>query len=277
MGRHSSCRLEARWPCRSARGLGSGASVPAYLPHHPPTIFLCAICEHSIAGLPARWRLQSVRYAIQLVGCKGLLPNHPAYWESQFHVGQGHRYCLEYCEFAVSLNLATLLEKCRLDDQELTPLQVVGRGGQTLVVWASWRVFQDFVALSLLTHPVAYSTFFIVFIQKAPSLKAVYRTIRDLTSSNGLRSKLAMYFIVATMMFCLAFPTFATSMAGYTTANKAFVEQEDGGLTGFADVMPVAYIIHDGSRINQTDELIVSLLCEGMHGCQKEQLPGHSR
>ncbi|KAJ4318718.1 hypothetical protein N0V84_006711 [Fusarium piperis] len=75
----------------------------------------------------------------------------------------------------------------------------------------------------------------------------------------GLASRTAMSFMVAAALLILAFPTVASSMTGYTTVNKAYIEVPETGLIEFSTTYPAAYVIHDGSRIGLQDEYLVRL------------------
>jgi len=67
-----------------------------------------------------------------------------------------------------------------------------------------------------------------------------------------------MCFIVFTMIFILTFPTLASSMTGYSVTNVAFVQSSDNNLIRFSDFQAVAYVIHDGPRINLTPDFMVT-------------------
>ncbi|KAH6869687.1 hypothetical protein B0T10DRAFT_523526 [Thelonectria olida] len=136
---------------------------------------------------------------------------------------------------------------------------VIGRGGQAVLAWVSWRVFADSVTVSIATKPATYTSFFLVFLQKEPSLVSVYRISRDFIFVRGLCSTIATYFMVATMAFILGFPTFASSMTGYTTADKAYLELRDGKMYQLSNATPVAYLIRDGDRINKTVNLMLGI------------------
>ena len=58
-----------------------------------------------------------------------------------------------------------------------------------------------------------------------------------------------MVFIVMTMLFILIFPTL-----GYSGNVNAYIQDADENYISFKDFEIVVYTIHDGSRINQTDD-----------------------
>ncbi|KAF5718972.1 hypothetical protein FGLOB1_1386 [Fusarium globosum] len=126
---------------------------------------------------------------------------------------------------------------------------VVGRGGQTLMAFVSWRVFVQYLQLSLVTKPATYSTVWLIKIQKDNSALATWRLASGFFKV-GLASKKVMCFIVWSALFILAFPTFTSSMTGYTPYNKAYVNGTTGKLVQFSEISPVAYLIRDGDRVD---------------------------
>lgn len=106
--------------------------------------------------------------------------------------------------------------------------------------------------------PVTFATFFIVFLQPEPTLMSTYRLIREFSLHRRPGSIVTAIFIPLTVIFTLVFPTAVNSMSGYMTVNKPYVEARDGKILPFDDDMDmVAYVIHDGKRINETDDFIV--------------------
>lgn len=106
--------------------------------------------------------------------------------------------------------------------------------------------------------PITYQTFWVIFLHKEPTLFSVIRLTRDFVSYRRLNSIVAMVFMIATIIFALVFPTLASAMTGYTPVNKAFVQNENGNLVPFSDFQVVAYIIHDGSRVNLTNDAYIT-------------------
>lgn len=102
--------------------------------------------------------------------------------------------------------------------------------------------------------PVTFNTYRTIFLQSEPSILAITRTIRDFIYRLGLHSRVTMLFMVFTMIFVFAFPTFASAMTGYQGKVQAFINDSNGNLVPFNDFRHLAYIIHDGKRINMTDD-----------------------
>lgn len=107
------------------------------------------------------------------------------------------------------------------------------------------------------TTPVTYRTFWSTFMQNHASMRTIFRLVRDFASRRGLRSKLAMAFMILTMVFVLVFPTLASAMTGYTANNEAVIKFGNGTQTNFGNFRQLVAIIHDGGRINRTVDFMV--------------------
>ncbi|KAG8157774.1 hypothetical protein KVR01_012436 [Diaporthe batatas] len=133
----------------------------------------------------------------------------------------------------------------------------VGRIGQSLLAYFSWRAFSVYVRASMETTPVTYRTYWTIFMQNHASVQSIFRLVRDFTTKRGLRSKVAMVFMILTMVFVMAFPTLASAMTGYTANNEAVIKFGNGTQTPFENFNQIVAIIHDGGRVNLTDEYMV--------------------
>ncbi|KAI1453737.1 hypothetical protein F4805DRAFT_442369 [Annulohypoxylon moriforme] len=122
----------------------------------------------------------------------------------------------------------------------------------------SWHVFAQYITTSMDKSPVTYRTFWRIFIHKEPTLLSVVNLTRDFISYRRLNSVVAMVFMIISMIFILVFPTLASAMTGYVPVNEAFVLGESGNLIPFADFKAVAYVIHDGYRINLTTDAYIT-------------------
>ncbi|KAF2676643.1 hypothetical protein K458DRAFT_379709 [Lentithecium fluviatile CBS 122367] len=136
---------------------------------------------------------------------------------------------------------------------------VFGRGGQAVLAVASWSVFRNYVTTSMEVAPVTYNSFRVVFLETGPTLFSIGRLMRDFSVRKGFQSKIATAFILATMIFTLAFPTLASAMTGYTAALKAYVpDHQNANYIRFDKFEPAVYMIHDGDRINKTKDFVVT-------------------
>lgn len=72
-----------------------------------------------------------------------------------------------------------------------------------------------------------------------------------------------MWFVVIATFIVIAFPTMMSSMAGYTPAVEAWIKMGDQGFSNYTNLYPIAFIIHDGERINLTADYRVPYFNEG--------------
>ncbi|KAI1209380.1 uncharacterized protein F4807DRAFT_91772 [Annulohypoxylon truncatum] len=145
---------------------------------------------------------------------------------------------------------------------------IIARGVQAYMVFMSWHAFTIYVTTSMEFTPVTYTVFFTIFLQVEPTFYSTVNIARAFISHRGLRSKIAMGFMVWSMIFLMAWPTVASAMTGYTSVREALVLDYNGHYIPFREFQPIAYIIHDGWRVNLTGDYIVSLFGSG--GTAKE-------
>ncbi|KAK5660028.1 hypothetical protein OQA88_13496 [Cercophora sp. LCS_1] len=125
----------------------------------------------------------------------------------------------------------------------------IGRLGQATAVYVSFRVFADYLATSMIRHPATYTTFWIVYLHREPSVLSWFRLAREAWHGGVASSRLAVVFMLSTMLFLISIPTLMSAMAGYSPVNRAFVRRSDSSLIPFSELSTLAYVIHDGQRI----------------------------
>ncbi|KAI2464921.1 hypothetical protein F4781DRAFT_50200 [Annulohypoxylon bovei var. microspora] len=135
---------------------------------------------------------------------------------------------------------------------------IIGRVGQATLAMFSWHVFSQYTTTSMDKSPVTYRTFWVIFLHKEPTFFSIINLMRDFISYRRLHSVVAMLFMIVTMAFILIFPTLASAMTGYTPVNKAFIQGKSGNLIPFSDFKAVAYVVHDGDRINLTSDAYIT-------------------
>ncbi|KAK4464984.1 hypothetical protein QBC42DRAFT_262282 [Cladorrhinum samala] len=135
---------------------------------------------------------------------------------------------------------------------------IVGRVGQFVMSYITWKVLAMYVAVSLDQQPVGYSTFWMVFLRQEASLATTFQLLRDSAFVRALRRKTVMVFTIFSLFLVIFFPTAVSAMTGYSPKTEAFIRGSfDGSLIRFREFDPVAYVISDGSRINLTDSYVV--------------------
>ncbi|KAI0889345.1 uncharacterized protein GGS22DRAFT_153679 [Annulohypoxylon maeteangense] len=140
---------------------------------------------------------------------------------------------------------------------------IIGRGLQASMAFMSWHVFTIYVTTLMEFTPVTYAVFFTVFLQNEPTLYSTFSIVRAFISQRRLRSRIAMVFMIWSMSFLMVWPTIVGAMTGYTTVIEALVLDYKGHYIPFKEFQPIAYVIHDGWRVNLTANYIVSLYGSG--------------
>ena len=74
-----------------------------------------------------------------------------------------------------------------------------------------------------------------------------------------------MVFMAATMVFIVAFPTLMSAMSGYDSNVASRIQDRDGNLISFRDFERPIYVVHDGSRVNLTDDYLITAQYDGTH------------
>ncbi|VUC37057.1 unnamed protein product [Clonostachys rosea] len=126
---------------------------------------------------------------------------------------------------------------------------IVGRGGQALLAIASTRIWIEYLSVSIATKPTSYTTVWLLRFYTEPSTLSTFRLARQFFLGRGLASAFKMWFLVIAALFVVAFPTLMSSLAGYTTANQAWVDLGENGLDSYSQAFPLAFIVHDGDRV----------------------------
>ncbi|KAI0814071.1 hypothetical protein GGR55DRAFT_633933 [Xylaria sp. FL0064] len=134
---------------------------------------------------------------------------------------------------------------------------VIGRAGQGILAYYSWRTFADYATVSMETAPITYTSFIILFMESGPSLKSIFQLLRDFLAYRRLKSKVAATWIILSMLFVLAWPTLIAALSGYSPNTGAYVKDVDGNFVPYNEFRLLSYIIHDGKRINLTDDYTI--------------------
>lgn len=115
----------------------------------------------------------------------------------------------------------------------------------------------------MIESPVTFATFFVIFIQTEPTLVGTYRLIREFCLHRRPGSIAAGIFIPVTVIFLFIFPTFVNTTTGYITVSNPYIDGYDGDMIRFEDFDKVAYVIHDGDRIGETEDYVVPVYAHG--------------
>jgi hypothetical protein len=67
-----------------------------------------------------------------------------------------------------------------------------------------------------------------------------------------------MVFMIATMVFILVLPSFASAMTGYSGNVESFVPDKSNNYLSFKSFRRVLYVIHDGWRVGKTGDYAIT-------------------
>ncbi|KAK8039985.1 hypothetical protein PG993_008396 [Apiospora rasikravindrae] len=141
-----------------------------------------------------------------------------------------------------------------------------GRGFAVVMAVLSFKVFRQYLTVSMRSHPATYQVFRAIYLESEPSIVSTYRLVKDCTTGRRrVVPATGLVFMVATLVFVLIFPTLSGSMTGYINVSRGFVQASGGDMVPFESLDFVAYVIHDGWRVNLTGNYIISLSVEGGH------------
>ncbi|KAI0456683.1 hypothetical protein F5B21DRAFT_467523 [Xylaria acuta] len=127
---------------------------------------------------------------------------------------------------------------------------VIGRVGQGILAYFSWRTFADYATVSMETTPMTYATFTILFMEGGPTFTSICQLVRDFVLYRRLESKTATTWVLLSMLFVLAWPTLIAAMSGYSPKTGAYIQDVNGSFVPYNEFQLLGYIIRDGTRIN---------------------------
>lgn len=105
---------------------------------------------------------------------------------------------------------------------------------------------------------MTYQVFRTIFIENDASVLSTCRTIRSFIWQRRLRSKVAMAFMTATMVFILAFPTLMSAMSGYDSNVSSRIPDRNDNLVPFDDFSRALYFVENGEKLNRSNNLFVT-------------------
>ncbi|KAJ4351316.1 uncharacterized protein N0V89_006655 [Didymosphaeria variabile] len=139
---------------------------------------------------------------------------------------------------------------------------LVGRGGQMLLAWVNYRVFNEWLLYHMELHRTSYKMYTSVAFQTTTlgTLGVLAKEWLAFGETNWRRffRWLAMLCMVLGTLYVLAFPTLMAAMTGYITTYEPYVEDERRNLVAWSEVRRVEYIVQDSQRLgeNYTKPLI---------------------
>jgi hypothetical protein len=140
---------------------------------------------------------------------------------------------------------------------------LIGRGGQMLLAWVNYRVFNEWLLYHMEMHRTSYKMSTSVAFQTT-SLGTLGVLGKEWLAFGEKSWKrffrwLAMLCMLIGTLYVLAFPTLMAAMTGYITTYEPYVRDESGNLVPWKEVGQVKYVVHNSSRLggNFKNSLVV--------------------
>ncbi|KAF2014836.1 hypothetical protein BU24DRAFT_423750 [Aaosphaeria arxii CBS 175.79] len=142
---------------------------------------------------------------------------------------------------------------------------IVGRGGQLLLAWVNYRVFNEWLLFHLERHLTSYKLYTAVAFETTTisTLGVLGKEFLAFGQPTWLRffRWLALLSMILSTFYVLSFPTLMAAMTGYITTDSAYIESYSKDLIELHSVLdlPVYYVIEDSSRIGYEKPLVVTI------------------
>ena len=153
---------------------------------------------------------------------------------------------------------------------------IIGRGGQLLLAWVNYRVFNEWLVYHMEMHHTSYKLYAAVAFETTTMATLGVLGKEFLAYGAGTWKRffrwLAILSMLLSTLYVIAFPTLMAAMTGYITTYKPYIEDIDGNLMEWSKAKDVAYIIQDADRVGLKAPLIVTAddqpLIDAIHHCE---------
>ena len=139
---------------------------------------------------------------------------------------------------------------------------LVGRGGQMLLAWVNYRVFNEWLVYHMERWPTSYKMYTSLAFQTTTLgtlgvLGKEWLVYGDRNWTRFFRWLALLVMLIGTL-YVLAFPTLMAAMTGYITTYEPYVEDESGNLVAWTEVQEVEFVVQDSGRLGggYTQQLI---------------------
>lgn len=152
---------------------------------------------------------------------------------------------------------------------------IIGRGGQLLLAWVNYRVFNEWLVYHMEMHLTSYKLYAAVAFETITMstlgvLGKEFLAFGELSWKRLFRW-LAVLSMLLSTFYVLAFPTLMAAMTGYITTYEPYIENYERNLIEWSKIRVVRYIIHDADRLGLDAPLVVteddSFLKNSVHLC----------
>ncbi|PSN66227.1 hypothetical protein BS50DRAFT_677478 [Corynespora cassiicola Philippines] len=140
---------------------------------------------------------------------------------------------------------------------------IIGRGGQILLAWVNYRVFNEWLVYHMEMHLTSYKMYTAIAFETTSltTLGVLAKEFLAFGESNWKRffRWLAVLSMLLSTLYVLSFPTLMAAMTGYIATYQAYVEDFDHNLIEWRKFTIVYAVIEDANRIEYERPLVVSM------------------
>lgn len=152
---------------------------------------------------------------------------------------------------------------------------IVGRGGQVLLAWVNYRVFNEWLVYHMEMHFTSYKMYAAIAFETTTMGTVGVLAKELLAGSDGTWKRFFHWLAILSMFlstfYVLSFPTLLAAMTGYITTSEPYVRNDEGNLVKFYQVQPVRYVVEDASRVGLNHMSITAYerdLIESVENCR---------
>ncbi|KAG9194140.1 hypothetical protein G6011_04175 [Alternaria panax] len=131
---------------------------------------------------------------------------------------------------------------------------IIGRGGQLLLAWTNYRVFNEWLVYHMEMHHTSYKLYAAVAFETTTMGTLGVLGKEFLAFGAGTWKRLFRWLAILSMLlstlYVIAFPTLMAAMTGYIATSQPYIEDFDKNLLEWSQVKEVAYIINDAHRLD---------------------------
>jgi hypothetical protein len=131
---------------------------------------------------------------------------------------------------------------------------VIGRGGQLLLAWANYRVFNEWLVYHMEMHHTSYKLYAALAFETTTLGTLGVLAKEFLAFGAGTWKRLFRWLAIFSMLlstfYVIAFPTLMAAMTGYIATYNPYIEDFDHNLLAWSQAKQVAYIINDAHRLD---------------------------
>jgi hypothetical protein len=130
---------------------------------------------------------------------------------------------------------------------------IIGRGGQLLLAWVNYRVFNEWLVYHMELHPTSYKLYAAVAFETTTIGTLGVLAKEFLAFGQGTWKRFFRWLAILSMLlstiYVLSFPTLMAAMTGYIATYEPYIEDYDHNLIEWRQIKQVAHIINDAERL----------------------------